>query len=108
MPVVSDKVVVFFHKAGGEDATGLISRALQVKAHREEMPDDVVSLLGQQINDDRHVVSQEDLAVIQGFVVAWVFQCSDRTSESTSDGNQCALEMLFGLLHHLVFFGARP
>ena len=89
-----------------EHSTGLISGALEVEADLQELLDDREPFLRQQVDHHWHVVAQEDLAVVESFVGTGVLQSSNASSKTSCNGNQRAFEMLFGLLNHLVFFGA--
>ena len=96
-----------FHEAGGEDSSCLVGGALQVKADGQELTDNVESFLRQQVDHHGNVVPQEDLAVVESFVVTRMFQGSDAASQVSTQGNQRSLEVLAGLLDHLVFLRAR-
>ena len=106
LAVIGNELPVLLNKAGWEDTTGLISGALEVEADLEELFNDLESFLRQQVNHHWHVVAQEDLAVVEGFVCTGVLQSSNAARKAACNGNQCAFEMLFGLLNDLVFFGA--
>lgn len=106
LAVIGNELPVLLNKAGWEDTTGLISGALEVEADLEELFNDLESFLRQQVNHHWHVVAQEDLAVVEGFVCTGVLQSGNAARKAACNGNQCAFEMLFGLLNDLVFFGA--
>ena len=106
MSVIGNELTVFLNKTCWEYTTGLIGSALQVEADLEELLDDLEPFLRQQVDHHWHVVAQEDLAVVEGFVCTGVLQSSNAARKASCNGNQCAFEMLFGLLNDLVFFGA--
>ena len=106
LAVIGNEFTVFLNKAGWENATGLISGALKVEADLEELFDDLESFLRQQVDHHWHVVAQEDLAVVEGFIRTWVLQSSNAARKAACNGNQRAFKMLFCLLNDLVFFGA--
>lgn len=106
LAVIGNELPVLLNKAGWEDTTGLISGALEVEADLEELFNDLEPFLCQQVDHHWHVVAQEDLAVVEGFVCTGVLQSSNAARKAACNGNQCAFEMLFGLLNDLVFFGA--
>ncbi|CAI8418222.1 MAG: Uncharacterised protein [Cyanobium sp. ARS6] len=97
----------FLHETGGKDSSCLVRGALQVKTNGQELTHDVEPLLRQQVEHHGNVVSQEDLAVIESFVVARMFQGGDAASQVTTQRNQCSLEVFSRLLDHLVFLRAR-
>ena len=65
-----------------------------------------LKFLRQQVDHHWHVVAQEDLAVVEGFIRTWVLQSSNAARKAACNGNQRAFKMLFCLLNDLVFFGA--
>ena len=105
MAVVGQDFVVFFHKAGGEDTAGAVGAALQLEAQIKEVPHDLKTAPQQQVDHHRHVVAQEDLAVVQLAVMNGAFQCCHSTSQLAAHVDQGLLEQLFGLAHHLRFAG---
>ena len=106
LAVIGNELPVLFNKAGWEYSTGLISGALKVEADLEELLDDLEPFLRQQVDHHWHVVAQEDLAVVEGFVGIGVLESSNTPRKAARNRNQRAFEMLFGLLNDLVFFGA--
>ena len=72
------------------------------------MAHDLKAPLQEQVDHHRHVVAQEDLAVIQLTVVEIALQRRHCTGQMAAHGDQGLLKQAFRLLHHLGFAGIGP